>query len=58
MPSKDLMRVLQEFWKTPKRSDIFICDALSDLVSLVQFKKDKKHPCKSVTFSKKLQGET
>ena len=52
MPNKDLMRVLQESWKTPKRSEIFICDALSDLVSLVQFKKDKKHPSKSVTFSK------
>ena len=29
-----------------------ICDALHDLVSIVQFKKREKHPWKSVTFSK------
>ena len=30
----------------------FTCDALRDLVPLVQFKKREKHPWKSVTFSK------
>ena len=29
-----------------------ICDALRDLVPFVQFKKRKKHPWRSVTFSK------
>ena len=29
-----------------------ICDALRYLVPLVQFKKRKKHPRRSVTFSK------
>ena len=29
-----------------------ICDALSDLVPFVQFKKRENHPWKSVTFSK------
>ena len=28
------------------------CDALSDLVPFVQFKKREKHPWKSVNFSK------
>ena len=28
-----------------------ICDALHDLVLFAQFKKRKKHPWKSVTFS-------
>ena len=30
----------------------FICDALRDLVPFVQFEKRKKHPWRSVTFSK------
>ena len=30
----------------------FICDALHDLVPFAQFKKRKKHPWRSVTFSK------
>ena len=30
----------------------YICDALRDLVQFVQFKKRKKHPWRSVTFSK------
>ena len=29
-----------------------ICDALHDLVTFVQFKKRKKHPWRSVNFSK------
>ena len=29
-----------------------MCDALRDLVPFVQFKKRKKHPCRSVTLSK------
>ena len=28
-----------------------ICDALCNLVPIVQFKKREKHPCMSVTFS-------
>ena len=31
---------------------MYICDALHNLVPLVQFKKREKHPQKSVTFSK------
>ena len=31
---------------------IFICDALRDLVSFVQFKKREKHPWRSDTLSK------
>ena len=35
------------------RTKIFYnCDALRNLVPFVQFKKRKKHPRKSVTFSK------
>ena len=30
------------------------CDALRDLVPVVQFKKREKHPWRSVTFSKVL----
>ena len=30
-----------------------VCDPLCDLVPFVQFKKDEKHPWKSVTFSTK-----
>ena len=31
---------------------VFICDALHDLVQFVKFKKCEKHPWKNVTFSK------
>ena len=31
---------------------MYICDALHNLVPLVQFKKREKHPWRSVTFSK------
>ena len=31
---------------------VLICDALRDSVPFVQFKKQEKHPWKSVTFSK------
>ena len=34
------------------RMNISICGALRDLVPFVQFKKRKKHPWRSVTFSK------
>ena len=30
---------------------MFICDALSNLLQFVQFKKREEHPCRSVTFS-------
>ena len=33
-------------------ANFFICDALRDLVPFVQFKKCKKHPRRSVNFSK------
>ena len=32
--------------------NIFICDALRDMVPFVQFKKCEKHPKRSLTFSK------
>ena len=31
---------------------VFICDALSDLVAFLQFKKREKHPWRSVTLLK------
>ena len=40
-------------WWGILHTECFIhCDALPDLVSLVQFKKREKHPWRSVTFSK------
>ena len=35
-----------------KRQYVCICDALRDLVPFLQFKNRKKHPGRSVTFSK------
>ena len=45
---KNLMKHLNysDLWK------IIICDALRDLVPLVQFEKREKHSLRSVTFSK------
>ena len=34
------------------KCDVYICDALRNLVPFVQFKKREKHPWRSVTFSK------
>ena len=34
----------------------YICDALRNLLSFVQFRKREKHPWRSVTFSK-IAGE-
>ena len=31
---------------------VYVCDALRDLIPFVQFKKFKKHPWRTVTFSK------
>ena len=33
-----------------------MCDKLRELVTFEQFKKREKHPLRSVTFSKLLQG--
>ena len=41
---------LFEIWKRSR--SIHICDVLHDLVPFVQFRKRKKHPWRSVTFSK------
>ena len=41
---------LFEIWK--RSLSIHICDVLHDLVPFVQFRKRKKHPWRSVTFSK------
>ena len=39
--------------KTEKVMGLIICDALRDLVLVVQFKKREIHPWRSVTFSTK-----
>ena len=33
-------------------SDVYMCDALRDLVPYVQFQKSKKHPRRGATFGK------
>ena len=46
------MKPLKVLFSAERSANFSICDALRDLGPLVQFEERKRHPWRSVTFSK------